>query len=120
MTEWAKNSSKPIEIANWMGRFTIDVIGFTVFQTNFGALEGKQDEAANVVAEILNGISNPFEMLAGKIEKMSGLDISRKTRANAQKLRTLFGNLVEERRQKLKEEPNVKKSIVDVMLQSDA
>jgi len=24
---WAKESSQPIEISNWMGRFTIDVIG---------------------------------------------------------------------------------------------
>ncbi len=83
MQAWAKESSKPVEVANWMGRFTIDVIGkryivfkssrtyriqgFTVFQTNFGALEGKQDEAAVAVGEILNGVSNPFELVAGKV-----------------------------------------------------
>jgi cytochrome P450 len=156
MDFWAKEGNKSIEVANWMGRFTIDVIGkhipsrscefylpnlvgtgFTVFQTNFGALEGKQDEAAVTVAEILNGVSNPFELVAGKvsvqasskqnlirvhqIEKLSGVDISRRTSANSSKLRTLFGNLVEERRKKLKEaNPDQKKSIVDVMLQSDA
>jgi cytochrome P450 family 3 subfamily A len=121
MDLWAKEGNKSIEVANWMGRFTIDVIGFTVFQTNFGALEGKQDEAAVTVAEILNGVSNPFELVAGMIEKLSGVDISRRTSANSSKLRTLFGNLVEERRKKLKEaNPDQKKSIVDVMLQSDA
>jgi len=55
------------------------------------------------------------------VEKILGINISLRTKANSIRIRKLFGDLVEERRKKLKEtRSDQNQSIVDVMLNSEA
>lgn len=62
-----KHSNQPLEVTSWLARFTIDILGRTVFSTDFGAMQGKKDKISQYLGEIVRRVANPSELLAGAV-----------------------------------------------------
>jgi hypothetical protein len=62
-----KHSNQPLEVTSWLARFTIDILGRTVFSTDFGAMQGKKDQISQYLGEIVRRVANPSELLAGAV-----------------------------------------------------
>ncbi len=65
---WTENhTNQPLEVVSWLARFTVDVLGRTVFSTNFHAMQGKTDKISQYLGEIVRRVANPTELIAGAV-----------------------------------------------------
>jgi cytochrome P450 len=113
---FSSNIDKPINLTEWMPRFTIDVLGKTAFSYNFDALHGTSDENLRTLNAILTGLDELKQLLCAAVERTVGFNPVPRFTRDAVMFKNFLIKLIEEKRRNPAKE---QKDFVDTLLAAD-
>jgi len=119
LNELCSSGSAELDAQEAMSRVTIDVIGLGAFGHDFGALEGRSNDARTALVDGLRMAANPLLFVFPSLFKLPTKSNDR-LRGHLSKLDALVENILAQKRNKSSREPDAPADLLDLILAGNA
>jgi cytochrome P450 family 3 subfamily A len=115
MEIWETKIDEPVDVLQWLPKFTLDVLGKTTFSREFNALKGTKNEYLDAFNNLVYAFTKRSTVVAAVIERLTGLNVAHEVKRSCDLLYNFILEIIETKR-KISTSESKSMDIVDMML----